>query len=84
MKTVLLYLLQVIISSGILYGYYHLFLRNKKFHQYNRYYLLMATVISICIPFLRIPVYFNPAETEPMLSKTLTVFSYGNFEEDLV
>ena len=84
MKTVLLYLLQVIISSGILYGYYHLFLRNKKFHQYNRYYLLMTMVISICIPFLRIPVYFDAAETEPMFSKTLTVFSYGNFEEDII
>jgi N-acetylmuramoyl-L-alanine amidase len=84
MKTILLYLLQVIISSGILYGYYHFFLRNKKFHQYNRYYLLLAMVISISIPFLRIPVYFDSAETEPMLSKTLTVFSYGNFEEDTV
>lgn len=84
MKTVLLYLLQVVISSGILYGYYHLLLRNKKFHEYNRYYLLLATVISICIPFLRIPVYFDAAEAEPMLSKTLTVFSYGNFEEDTV
>lgn len=84
MKPILLYLLQVITSSGILYGYYHLILRNKKFHQYNRYYLLVATAISICIPFLRIPVYFNAPETEAMLRRTLTVFSYGNFEEDTV
>lgn len=84
MKTILLYLLQVTISSGILYGYYHVFLRNKKFHQYNRYYLLMATVISICIPFLRIPVYFDAAETEPLLTQTLIAFSPGNFNEDIV
>jgi len=84
MKTVLFYLLQVITSSGILYGYYHLFLRNKKFHQYNRYFLLMATAISICIPFLQIPVYFDAAETQPILVKTLTVFSSGSFEEDII
>ena len=84
MKTILLYLLQVIISSGILYGYYHLFLRNKKFHQYNRYYLLMATAISICIPFLHIPVYFDASDTEPILTRTLTVLSSASFEEDVV
>ncbi len=44
-ETLLFYLLQLVIASGILYGYYHFFLRNKKFHQYNRYYLLAATVI---------------------------------------
>lgn len=59
MKPVLLYLLQVIICSGLLYAYYHLLLRNKKFHLYNRYYLLTAVVISILVPFLNIPVYFN-------------------------
>lgn len=66
MKTLLLYLLQVVIVSGILYAYYHIALRNKKFHQYNRFYMLFATVVSILIPFLNIPVYFtgddNPAQ----------------------
>ena len=47
MKPILYYLVQVIIASGILYGYYHLALRNKRFHRYNRFYLLAATVISI-------------------------------------
>lgn len=59
MKGLLFYLLQVIASSGLLYGYYHLFLRNKKFHQYNRYYLLLSAVASILVPFLDIPVYFS-------------------------
>jgi len=81
MTTILLYLAQVVISSGTLYGYYHIFLRNKKFHQYNRYYLMMAAVISICIPFLHIPVYFDANETETIFTKTFTVFSFGHFEE---
>mgnify|MGYP001034642222 FL=1 len=71
MKAVLFYLLQVIVSSGILYGYYHFFLRNKKFHQYNRYYLLMATVASLIIPFLKIPVYFSSQEDIPAIYKVL-------------
>ena len=82
MKTILFYLLQVIISSGILYGYYHFFLRNKKFHQYNRYYLLSIVVISIIIPFLQIPVYFDDTTTKPFLANTLTTISSGGFEEE--
>jgi len=66
MKPILLYLLQVICCSGLLYGYYHLLLRNKKFHLYNRYYLLAASVISILVPFLNIPVYFSNTDARPV------------------
>lgn len=76
MKSLLYYLLQVIVASGILYGYYHLALRNKKFHRYNRYYLLAATVVSITIPFLNIPVYFTQSETDSsFVLQTLTLIS---------
>lgn len=77
MKPILLYLLQVIISSGLLYGYYHLFLRNKRFHQYNRYYLLAATVISIFVPFLNIPVYFSQHDDSAVWLQTLSGFTSG-------
>ncbi|PZR25191.1 MAG: hypothetical protein DI535_19325 [Citrobacter freundii] len=59
MKSLFFYLLQVIVVSGILYAYYYVALRNKKFHQYNRFYILGATLASILIPFLNIPVYFS-------------------------
>lgn len=59
MNNLLYYGLQVIAASGMLYGYYHFFLRNKKFHQYNRFYLLAALLISIIVPFIDIPVYFT-------------------------
>ncbi len=55
----LMYFLQVIVASGILYAYYHFFLRNKEFHQYNRFYLLSAVLISLLVPLLKIPVYFS-------------------------
>ncbi len=84
MKTIVFYLLQVVISSGVLYGYYHFFLRNKKFHHYNRYYLLLTVAISVFIPFLKIPVYFDATDTEPAIINTLTLISSGRFEEDFV
>ncbi len=59
MKAILIYLIQVIISSGILYSYYHFFLRNNKIHRYNRFYLLSVVVLSLCIPFLQLPLYFK-------------------------
>ncbi|MDP4262094.1 MAG: N-acetylmuramoyl-L-alanine amidase [Bacteroidota bacterium] len=63
MKPILYYFFQVAVASGILYSYYYLALRNKKFHQYNRFYILSAVIISILIPFLNIPVYFTESET---------------------
>lgn len=82
MKTLLFYLLQVIVASGILYGYYHLALRNKKFHRYNRFYLLAAFVISILVPFINIPVYFTSAATDSsFILQTLTVISSPGSEE---
>jgi len=56
MQQVLFYLIQVILCSGIFYAYYLAVLRNKKFHQYNRYYLLSAMCMSWLIPMLRINV----------------------------
>src|ERR1044072_3177942 len=54
--TFLLYLGKVMLCSGILLGYYWLFLRNKRFHHYNRFYLQVTLLISVVLPFLRIPV----------------------------
>ncbi|WP_295122297.1 M56 family metallopeptidase [uncultured Chitinophaga sp.] len=57
------YLLKVIVCSGVLYGYYYLALRNNKFHQWNRYYLLFTTLLSLVIPLLKIPIPFTEADT---------------------
>lgn len=48
------YLLKVTLVSGLLYGYYLVALRNKKFHQYNRFYLLLAVLLSLIIPLIKI------------------------------
>lgn len=54
MLPVFWYLLKVIICSGILFGYYWFFLRNKIFHQYNRFYLLTTIALSLIFPLLKI------------------------------
>jgi len=84
MKPVLSYLLQVIAISAIFYSYYHLFLRNKKFHGYNRFYLLLSLATSIITPFLNIPVYFeSKAATPSSILHTLTTITPGTFEDEI-
>ena len=83
MKTMLVVLSQVMVVSGILYGYYHVMLRNKKFHQYNRFYLLASFVISVTIPFIDIPVYFDQSDmSSSVVLQTLQTISVDGFESD--
>lgn len=58
----LAYIYQVVLLSAVLYAYYHFFLRNEKFHIYNRFYLMGILVLSLVVPLVDIPVYFNPQE----------------------
>lgn len=80
MKAILLYLLQVIIISGLLYSYYHFFLRNNRFHQYNRFYLLLSSLISLVVPFLNIPLYFTKVDQESFVISTLSFLSFDETE----
>lgn len=70
MNNLAYYLIQVMAVSGILYSYFHFCLRNKKFHHYNRFYILIALVVSVVVPFLSIPVYiFVQEKTHPWYFK---------------
>ena len=51
-QIILLYLLKTILVSSIFISYYWLVLRNKKFHYYNRFFLLSASVMSLIVPLL--------------------------------
>ncbi|MFT3933387.1 MAG: N-acetylmuramoyl-L-alanine amidase [Chitinophagaceae bacterium] len=82
---ILSFIAKLVISSGLLYGYYHLFLRNKRFHRYNRFYLLAITLLSFIIPFINIPVnLFGGAQQHPVLIKTLKVINGSGWEEPVV
>src|SRR6266852_1796016 len=58
--SLLFYILKVFTCSAILFGYYWFFLRNKRVHHYNRFYLLCALLLSILLPFIKINVFDQP------------------------
>jgi TonB-dependent SusC/RagA subfamily outer membrane receptor len=72
------YLLKVIICSGILSGYYWLALRNKIFHQYNRFYLLAAVVLSLLLPITKVHFWETGNTEKPGVIKVLQAVSEGD------
>ncbi|HUC81470.1 MAG TPA: M56 family metallopeptidase [Flavisolibacter sp.] len=76
------YLLKVVICSGILFLYYHAFLRNRLFHQWNRFYLLTAVVLSLCLPFIKLDVT-TPQQTDAGIwNYLLLVQSADNYMDE--
>lgn len=73
MTVLLTYLSKVIICSAVLYGYYYLALRNNRFHQWNRYYLVLITLISLLTPLLQIPLPGQAPESSGVLSYTARI-----------
>ncbi|UOE39759.1 hypothetical protein MTP09_07440 [Chryseobacterium suipulveris] len=54
METIFIYFGKVILCSGVMFLYYRLFLKDRTFHHYNRFYLLSVLVVSILIPLLKV------------------------------
>lgn len=50
----------ILLSSGIFLLFYMLFLRNEKYHQLNRYYLLFSLTFSSLLPFVRFSILEQP------------------------
>ena len=51
------YILKVLIVSGILTGYYFLALKDKVFHRWNRFYLLLTVCLSLLLPLVSINIF---------------------------
>ncbi|MDO9374714.1 MAG: N-acetylmuramoyl-L-alanine amidase [Ferruginibacter sp.] len=80
-----LYLLKVIICSGILFAYYWLMLRNKIFHQYNRFYLLATILLSLALPLISIDIWHNADQPAPGAIKILqAVNSSDEYLDEIV
>jgi N-acetylmuramoyl-L-alanine amidase len=83
--TFLLYLGKVTLCSGILLGYYWLFLRNKRFHHYNRFYLLATLLLSVLLPLIKIPVLYHSQDAvNHAVYQTLQVLTVNYGEEDML
>lgn len=78
------YMLKVIICSGILFGYYWIFLRNKIFHQYNRFYLLAAMVLSLLLPLLKINFWQEGAQTNQAINVLRAVSAGDEYVNNVV
>ena len=58
MESLFLYFGKVILASGIMFLYYRIFLKDKTFHHYNRFYLLTTLALSLLLPLLKVD-YFT-------------------------
>ena len=73
-----IYLLKVIVCSAIFMGYYFVVLRNKIYHQYNRFYLLFATLASWCIPLLQFNIVVAKAIVYQPVFEAITYIASSN------
>lgn len=73
MEPILLYFGKMILCSAVMFAYYLLFLKDKTFHHYNRYYLLFSVVISMILPLVKVS-YFT-IETNKNLYLLLSRFN---------
>lgn len=75
------YLLKVFLCSGILYLYYLAALKNKAFHQWNRFYLLSAVGLSLLLPLVKFTVFDGGAEEQKALQLLYAVQSADDYLE---
>jgi N-acetylmuramoyl-L-alanine amidase len=81
LQQISIYLLKVICISGLLFLYYQIALRNKQFHYYNRFYLLLTFGVSITLPFLQLE-WFTFWSGSPQTIHLYKII-YGKGEEDI-
>ncbi|WP_297982356.1 M56 family metallopeptidase [uncultured Chryseobacterium sp.] len=58
MEAIFIWMGKTILTSGVMFSYYKLFLKDKTFHHYNRFYLLATVLISLFLPLLKLD-YFT-------------------------
>jgi len=80
MHPILLYLLKMMLCSGILFAYYRVALYNERFHQWNRFYLLAAMLFSLVLPLIEIPLLAN-TQPAPVIY-VLDVLPWNNATQD--
>jgi len=80
LQAIAIYLLKTIIVSALLVLYYWFALRNKRFHYYNRFYLLTAVVLSIVLPLLSFSLFTFNSNSEKAISMFNIIYADGEPE----
>ena len=81
MLSAVYYFLQVVFCSAVMMGYYWLVLRDKKFHQYNRFYILSVLLFSWIIPLIKIQ-WTKPISSDVQVINFLSIVADNNAEID--
>lgn len=76
MTFLIAYITKSIVASGILYAWYLAALRNRKFHVYNRVYLLSVVVISLILPFADLKCIDIKQPESTTFNRLISVLSY--------
>jgi len=85
MTALLPYLFKVVLCSATLMAYYYLALRNKLFHQWNRFYLLAVVFLSLLVPCFSFTIAHAPAEVgSPVFQLLQVVTVNGPFEKPVL
>ena len=79
-----IFLIKFVLTSGLLTGYYWVFLRNRFFHQYNRFFLLGIPVFSLILPFLHISLPGLQNAPAVAAATRLLRVSDGNWEREVI
>ncbi|MCY0968169.1 M56 family metallopeptidase [Chryseobacterium wangxinyae] len=85
MEALFLYVVQVVIGSGVMFLYYQIALKDKTFHHYNRFYLLSIMAISFILPLLKVE-YFTIEFSDKvfiLINKFQTFTDYKNTNDGI-
>lgn len=78
------YLVQVTAYTGAMWLLYHLLLRDRPLHRFNRAYLLSAVLLPIALPLLKLPEALRPKqEAKPIVAMLQEVTVGGPVQEEL-
>ncbi|QEC67539.1 hypothetical protein FRZ67_09620 [Panacibacter ginsenosidivorans] len=80
LQLIAIYLLKTIIVSAVLILYYWFALRNKRFHYYNRFYLLSAVVLSVVLPLLNLKLFTLNSSSDKAISMFNVIYAAGEAE----
>ncbi|MEY5046452.1 MAG: hypothetical protein RL713_1677 [Bacteroidota bacterium] len=71
MLPLFMYILKMILVSGVLLGYYWISLRNTRFHHYNRFYLVGVVLLSLLLPLLDLNWFVVSAPQTPQVQQVI-------------
>ena len=82
MPAIIIYLLKSIVCSGILYAYYRMAFYNRVHHQWNRFYLLTAMLVSLLLPLVKIYIPGEVAQVGSQVIRLMNVVATNELPEE--